>query len=192
MKIRAGPWTRRLKGRKPRQAKPTASETTSTRSFGCWVTASIAKANAPIAASVAASPSMLSRRLNAFVIPTSQASAIATPSTGFETSCTLSPVESTTAAAASWAPILTGGLSVRRSSTRPAVKRIRQPVRIPKSSQLPSITPKARHAPTPARIPATMPTPPSEGVVSVDQRSPVGAATTCRAKRVRSVAHTTT
>ena len=191
MKISAGPWTRRLNGRKPRHAQPIASETTSTRSFGCWVTASIAKANAPIAARVAASPSMLSSRLNAFVIPTSQTSAIATPMIGFATSCTLSPVESTTAAAASCAPILTGGLSVRRSSISPAVKRIRQPARIPKSSQLASTAPTATLRLTPARSPATMPTPPSEGVDSVDQRSPVGAATTRRAKRDRSVAQTT-
>ena len=42
--------------------------------------------------------------------------------------------------------------------------------------------------PTPARKPATMPTPPSEGVVWFDQRSPVGAATTRRAKLDLSVA----
>ena len=41
-------------------------------SFGWIVTASIAKKANAIAASVAASPSMLSSRLNAFVIPTSQ------------------------------------------------------------------------------------------------------------------------
>ena len=43
----------------------------------CTVTASIAKKPNAIAASVAARPSMLSSRLNAFVTPTSQTSAIA-------------------------------------------------------------------------------------------------------------------
>ena len=47
------------------------------RWLSCTVTASIAKKPNAIAASVAARPSMLSSRLNAFVTPTSQTSAIA-------------------------------------------------------------------------------------------------------------------
>ena len=64
----------RLKGRNPTQASPSASESTRTVSLGCSVSASIAKYAQAIVASVAASPSMLSRRLKAFVIPTSQRS----------------------------------------------------------------------------------------------------------------------
>ena len=47
-------------------------ERRATKWLGCTVKASIAKNAQAIAASVAASPSMLSSRLNAFVIPTSQ------------------------------------------------------------------------------------------------------------------------
>ena len=43
MKIAAGLPGRRLKGRKPAQARPTASATTSTSRFECVVEASIAK-----------------------------------------------------------------------------------------------------------------------------------------------------
>ena len=43
MKTAAAVRSRRLKGRKPAQASPTASETTSTSRFGCVVTASTAK-----------------------------------------------------------------------------------------------------------------------------------------------------
>ena len=57
-----------------RRARRRATRT-STASLGWTVTASIAKKPNAIAASVAASPSMLSSRLNAFVIPTSQSSA---------------------------------------------------------------------------------------------------------------------
>ena len=63
---------RRLNGRKPAHAHAPASANARCASSGWTVTASIAKNPNAIAASVAASPSMLSSRLNAFVIPTSQ------------------------------------------------------------------------------------------------------------------------
>ena len=53
-------------------------------------------------ASVPASPSMLSSRLNALVMPTSQSSPITTASTSFETISTERPVASAIAAAPNW------------------------------------------------------------------------------------------
>src|SRR5919197_36335 len=53
-----------------------------------------------MAAIVTARPSMLSRRLNAFVIPTSQRTAIAVARTSFPTICTWRPAATTRAAAA--------------------------------------------------------------------------------------------
>ena len=99
MKTSARPPRRRLNGRKPAHASAPASENASTASFGWTVTASIAKNPNAIAASVAARPSMLSSRLNAFVIPTSQSSAIASASTVLWTSWTVVPVASTIAPA---------------------------------------------------------------------------------------------
>ena len=58
------------------------SERTATRWLGCTVYASMAKNAQAIAASVAASPSMLSSRLNAFVMPMSQATPITVAATG--------------------------------------------------------------------------------------------------------------
>ncbi len=111
---------RRLKGRKPAQASAIASAKARCAWFGWVVTASIAKKPAAIAASVAASPSMLSSRLNAFVRPTSQSSASRVPATGFEISSTWVPVASTSPAAPNWAASFASGLRWCRSSQRPA------------------------------------------------------------------------
>ena len=72
MKTSALPPGRRLNGRNPAHAHTPASANARCASSGCTVTASIAKNPNAIAASVAARPSMLSSRLNAFVMPTSQ------------------------------------------------------------------------------------------------------------------------
>ena len=72
MKTRALRPGRRLKGRKPRQAPPSASATTSGSSPASWSSAATAKTAQETVASDAARPSMLSSRLKAFVIPTSQ------------------------------------------------------------------------------------------------------------------------
>ena len=69
---------RMLYGRKPRQANPSERDRTMTRTLSRTAALSIAKYAQATVARVAASPSMLSRRLNAFVIPTSQAIASAT------------------------------------------------------------------------------------------------------------------
>ena len=66
-------------------ARPSASERTSSSRSSWTVTASIAKKVAAINASVPASPSMLSSRLKAFVIPTSQSTPSAAARTSFET-----------------------------------------------------------------------------------------------------------
>ena len=62
------------------------------RVTGCWVTASTAKKANAIAASVAASPSMLSSRLNAFEMPISHTTAIASAITSLWTIWTCVPV----------------------------------------------------------------------------------------------------
>ena len=61
------------------------------RWLGWTVKASIAKNAQAIAASVAARPSMLSRRLKAFVIPTSHTTPITVASESFETISTRMP-----------------------------------------------------------------------------------------------------
>ena len=66
---------RRLNGRKPATASASASEITSTSLESPWIAADEAKNAAEITARLPASPSMLSSRLKAFVIPTSQKSA---------------------------------------------------------------------------------------------------------------------
>ena len=81
MKTSALPPGRRLNGRNPAHASAPASESARIVWLGWIVTASIAKNANAIPASVAASPSMLSSRLNAFVIPTSQRSASAQATT---------------------------------------------------------------------------------------------------------------
>ena len=94
MNTSARPFGRRLKGRKPAHASPPASANASTgRRSGWTVTAaSIAKNPNAIAASVAASPSMLSSRLNAFVIPERARGARSLPArTSLWTSCTVRP-----------------------------------------------------------------------------------------------------
>ena len=98
MNAAAGPWRRRLKRRNPTHANASESERASTVSFGWTVTASSAKYPAAIAASVAARPSMLSSRLNALVIPTSQITPSGTAIQSLETSSTVSPLQSARAA----------------------------------------------------------------------------------------------
>ncbi len=69
----------------------------------------MAKKTQAIAASVAARPSMLSSRLNAFVIPISQRRPSAVAATSFEMISTRMPAASTTTAAATCAPIFASG-----------------------------------------------------------------------------------
>ena len=133
----------RLNGRKPAHASPSASARASTVSFSCSVSASIAKYPHETTASVAARPSMLSSRLNAFVIPTSQSSPIAHASTSLPTISTSSPLARTTTAAVICAASFAIGLRCRRSSTSPATKTIVTPARIPPSSPLHSTAPVA-------------------------------------------------
>ena len=127
MKTSALPPGRRLNGRNPAHAHAPASANARCASSGWTVTASIAKNPNAIAASVAASPSMLSSRLNAFVMPTSQKIA-----SGHATKCvwinwTPVPVESTITAAAICSASFSFGESARRSSTSPATKRSDDP-----------------------------------------------------------------
>ena len=128
---------RRLRGRKPRQAQPSESASTSTARFGCSVVASITKYAQAIVASDAARPSMLSSRLKAFVMPTSQMTATATARTSLPITSTRSPLPTTIAAAPNCAASLASGGRWRTSSTRPAAKSSAQPPRIPQSSPLP-------------------------------------------------------
>ena len=103
MKTSAGFPGRKLKMRKPRHVPMSARESTS-RSRSSWtVSASIAKSVALISARVPARPSMLSSRLKAFVIPTSQRTPSAAARKSFETISTVSPQASATAAAPNWA-----------------------------------------------------------------------------------------
>src|ERR1700736_5496302 len=135
---------------------------------------------------------MLSSRLNAFVMPTSQTSRIAVATTWFDTRWTcFSLVASTIAAAPNWAPSFASGGKVNRSSARPAAKSSAQPPTTPQSSaELRTACTETASA-TPPSSPAKIPTPPSDGVTVVCQRSPVGAATTRRASRERSVTQIT-
>ena len=112
MKTRALRPGRRLKGRKPRQAPPSASATTSASSPESCASAASAKTAQETAASDAASPSMLSSRLNAFVIPTSQTSPSTVASTSLPKISTVSPEARTTPAAANWAISFAIGFSV--------------------------------------------------------------------------------
>ena len=112
MKTRALRPGRRLKGRKPRQAPPSASATTSGSSPASWSRAATAKTAQETVASDAASPSMLSSRLKAFVIPTSQTSPTAVASTSLPTISTVRPEASTTPAAANCAASFAIGFSV--------------------------------------------------------------------------------
>ena len=113
MKTAAGRSARRLKGRNAAQAQPSAIASGSTISF--WfssATACTAKTPHEMAASEAASPSMLSSRLNAFVIPTSQRSPIARASASLPTISTERPAAKTTPAAANCAASFASGRSV--------------------------------------------------------------------------------
>jgi hypothetical protein len=177
-----------LYGRNPRHAKSRPSESVATRWLGWTVNASIAKNMHAIAASVAARPSMLSSRLNAFVIPTIQRTPIAVATIPFETISTRTPETSTIAAAAICAKTFAMGERPKMSSTSPAAKMSAQPARMPPSSRLAGISPAARAIPTATRMPARKPLPPSRGVEVVCQRSARGAATTCRAAGVCSSA----
>ena len=151
---------------------------------GWMVNASIAKNAHPIVASDAASPSMLSSKLNAFVIPSSQTTASAVAATPFEMMWTRSPDQMTSAAAPPCAASFASGGSRKMSSTRPATKRMAQPPRIPPSSRLAGMTCVATAMPDATSIPAKIPLPPSSGVERVCQRSERGAATTWRAAGV--------
>ena len=92
------------------------------------VTASIAKKANAIAASVAASPSMLSSRLKAFVIPTSQRSASGDrDDRRVRRARRACRWRATIAAAANCAASFASGGSARRSSIRPARKSERDP-----------------------------------------------------------------
>ena len=189
MKTFAPPLRLRLNGRNARHAASSASATTSTARFGWSVAASMAKKSEAIAASDAASPSMLSSMLNAFVIPTSQNTASTSASQWFDTIVTLSPAARTTAAAASCAPIFASGGRLNMSSSSPATKRIAQPPRIPSTcafelgtgSSGPGTAPRATATRTPTTSPAKIPIPPIVGVVCRCQRSSRGAETTRRA-----------
>ena len=129
MNTAAGLPRRRLKGRKPRHANASDSESALTSGFGSCVKVSTAKYVQAITASVAARPSMLSSRLKAFVMPTSQTSASdrwrrcrwtrSAPAVAGD--------QITRTAAAICAPSLATGGSARTSSARPAAKRMRQP-----------------------------------------------------------------
>jgi hypothetical protein len=177
-----------LKGRKPAQAKATLSASTSTSLSGCAVTASMAKKAHAIPASVAAIPSMLSSRLNAFVIPTSQTTPIGTAIQSFLTSSTVSPCVSTIAVAPSCAASFASGGNEKASSTSPVTNRSAAARMIATSSELAPIAPKPIAAPSPATIPAKTPIPPSNGVSRRCQRSRVGLATSTRASGERSAA----
>ena len=120
---------------------------------------------------------MLSSRLKALVIPTSQKTAIATPSTSFVTSSTRRPAAIAIPAAAICAASFASGLRWRTSSTTPATKSSPHPARIPASSHDASTAPTAIASATPAASPQAMPTPPNVGVARSCQRSPVGCAT---------------
>ena len=132
-----------------------------------------------------ARPSMLSRRLKAFVIPTSQSPPRIAASTPLETISTRRPDASTTAAAPTWAASLTSARCGCRSSRSPAAKTIAAPPRMPKSSELPPTARAARASSTATAKPAKIPTPPSVGVAVACQRSPVGAVTKRAATRER-------
>jgi len=192
MKTRALPPGRRLNGRNPPQANPSERASTSTRSFGCTVTASIAKYAQATVARVAARPSMLSSRLKALVIPTSHTIAIAVATTSFAISSTRRPLATAMPAAPNCAASFATGPRCRRSSRRPAAKRRMHPPTIPASCQLASTAPAATASSTPARSPHVMPTPPNVGVARACQRSPVGTATRRSPSEDRSSAHRTT
>ena len=177
MKTAAPRCGRKLNGRKPPHARPSEIASASTVSFSCAVSASIAKYAHETIANVAARPSMLSSRLKAFVMPTSQRRPIPHARMSFPTISTFSPLASTTTAAVICAASFAIGLRRRRSSMSPAPKTIVTPARIPPSSPLHSMIPAASATATPATKPAKIPTPPNVGVGCSCQRSSDGTAT---------------
>ena len=144
---------RRLNGRKPSSAASSATDMTRTSRDGWYHAAAIAKKPAEIAARLAASPSMLSSRLNAFVMPTSQRTPIAIAIRCTCTICTEVPVERTIAAAPSCAASFQRALSVQMSSTRPARKTSVAAAEMPISCSLARSGPTATASETPATRP---------------------------------------
>ena len=120
---------------------------------------------------------MLSSRLKAFVIPTSQTTATMVASKSLPISSTRRPAATAIPAAANCAASFASGLRCRTSSTSPAAKSERAPARIPPARALASTAPVTTAAATPASRPAKIPTPPNVGVARSCQRSPVGWAT---------------
>ena len=97
---------------------------------------------------------MLSSRLKAFVIPTSQKSGDHDRrARRSSTSSTRRPAAIAIPAAANWAASFAIGLRCRTSSTSPATKRTPQPARIPASSHDGSTAPTASARATPAASP---------------------------------------
>ena len=168
--------------------KADAERSVATRWLGWVVNASIAKNAHAMAARVAASPSMLSSRLNAFVIPISQRTPITVAATSLPTISTRTPEASTRAAAAPCAPIFMTGERWKTSSRRPATKRMAQPPRMPPSSAEAGMRPAASAMPAAASRPAMIPLPPRLGVERLCHRSARGAATRWRAAGVCSSA----
>src|SRR6266540_3082389 len=117
---------------------------------------------------------MLSSRLKAFVIPTSQTTAIGTAIQSFFTSSTVSPFETTIAVAPNWAASFAQGGSEKASSSRPTANRSPVPPRIASSSVLPPTAPARIARPTPASSPVKIPIPPTAGVSRLCQRSSLG------------------
>ena len=131
---------------------------------------------------------MLSSRLKAFVIPTSQTTRDRDREHVVGDDLDLEPGREhdrrrPRPGRRAWR----GGRSVQRSSTSPARKRISAAGEDPDELALPLDRAGGEAAPTPARRPATIPIAADERRRLGRQRSPVGEATTCRAKRERSV-----
>src|SRR5215217_1279823 len=180
-KAAAGFRRRTLNGRKPTQANASASESTSTSRSGWTVTASIAKYAQAMPATVAASPSMLSRKLIAFVIPISHTTAIGTAIQSFLTASTVSPFVSTIATAAPCAASFASGGREKASSSSPTANSSAAPPRIASSSELAPTASAARARPAPTSSPTNTPIPPTSGVARVCQRSGERCATSRRA-----------
>ena len=189
MKTAAAFAGRRLKGRKPAQASASASaidEHGVVRVTRDGVDREEDRTRSP--ASVAASPSMLSSRLKAFVMPTSQ-----TTRDGVredlvrDRSATFRPLESTSAGGRRAGRRASGSAPSEKSRrARPAAKRIAQPPRIRQNSPARAGTaPTASARPTPAAMPATIPRPPNIGVGRSCQRSSRGARRSARQRAAK-------
>ena len=138
------------------------------------------------AASVAASPSMLSSRLNALVIPTSQKSAITTPRASFAISSTREPCGDRDPGRGELRRELRERAQVPDVVDEPGDEEQRgsgeDPRELPR--RLDGADERARAA-APAARPAAIPTPPNVGVARSCHRSPVGCATSRAAQRRR-------